>query len=220
MARRAKSGPFFFDEAGSRSPRMFGAKKAASCLRRMWSRLSHCRPNGPVVVAPGGQFSAVKKSYLAHSNFQWPDCCDRGGRMPTQEDTIMGATTTPFTLATFLLTGMFSPSFAQPAQPAPAQTAPAQPAPGQAAPSRGGPCAQITAACQQAGFVRNGAKSGDGILVDCIRPIMAGLPLQGTKTLPPMDPQVVAACKQQNPNFGMGRTPSSQVDDRWPRREY
>jgi hypothetical protein len=27
---------------------------------------------------------------------------------------------------------------------------------------------------------------------------------QGIKPLPQIDPQVVAACKQQNPNFGMG----------------
>jgi hypothetical protein len=96
-------------------------------------------------------------------------------------------------------------SLAQPVQTTPTQPSPTQSAPVQPVPRRAGPCAQITAACQQAGFVRNGAKSGVGIVVDCIRPIMAGLPLQGTKSLPPMDPQVVAACKQQNPNFGMPR---------------
>jgi hypothetical protein len=121
----------------------------------------------------------------------------------------MRAATTPVTLAGLLLAGAFSPSFAQPAQPAqpaPTQIAPAQPAPGQPAPRRGGPCAQITAACKQAGFVPKGAKTGAGIFVDCIRPIMAGAPqgVQGTKPLPPIDPQMVAACKQQNPNFGMG----------------
>ena len=60
------------------------------------------------------------------------------------------------------------------------------------------------AACKQAGFVRNGAKAGAGIMVDCVRPIMMGTPqqLQGAKPLPQIDPQVVAACKRRNPNFG------------------
>jgi len=123
----------------------------------------------------------------------------------------MRAATKSITLAGLLLTGVFSPSFAQPAppapgQPAPAQIAPAQPAPGQPASRRGGPCDQIAAACKQAGFIPKGAKTGLGIFVDCIRPIMAGTPqgVQGTKPLPQIDPQIVAACKQQNPNFGMG----------------
>jgi hypothetical protein len=61
------------------------------------------------------------------------------------------------------------------------------------------------AACKQAGFVANGAKTGAGIIVDCARPIMMGTPpqVQGTKPLPQIDPQVVAACKRRNPNFGM-----------------
>jgi hypothetical protein len=36
----------------------------------------------------------------------------------------------------------------------------------------GGPCAQITAECKQAGFEANGAKTGIGLVVDCIRPII------------------------------------------------
>jgi hypothetical protein len=113
-----------------------------------------------------------------------------------QENAIMRATTTSLTLATLLLTELLSPTFVQPAQPAPAQPAP----------RGGGPCAQITAACKQAGFVPKGAKTGLGIVVDCIRPIMMGTPqgVQGTNPLPQIDPQVVAACKQRNPNFGMG----------------
>jgi hypothetical protein len=50
-----------------------------------------------------------------------------------------------------------------------AQSAPTQPVPWH-------PCAQIAAACTQAGFVRNGAKMGAGIMVDCIQPIIAGTP--------------------------------------------
>ncbi len=128
--------------------------------------------------------------------------------------------TTRSVMTTLLFTELLSPSFAQPAQPppgqpAPAQIAPAQPAPGQPASRRGGPCAQIAAACKQAGFVSNGAKTGVGIVVDCIRPIIAGTPqgAQGIKPLPQIDPQVVAACKQQNPNFGKARAklqPSGQ----------
>jgi hypothetical protein len=116
-------------------------------------------------------------------------------------------TTIPLTVVSLFLTGLLSPSLAQPAQTAPAQaqTAPAQPAPAQPAPNRVGPCAQIMAACKQAGFVRNGAKTGAGIMVDCVRPIILGTPqqVQGTKPLPQVDPQVVAACKRRNPNFGM-----------------
>jgi hypothetical protein len=109
-----------------------------------------------------------------------------------------------------------SPASAQPAQPAPAQaapaqTTPAQPAPAQAAPAQAAPvasrpCAQIREACAAAGFVPNGANMGLGILVDCVRPIMAGTPQRrrAAKPLPDIDPQVVAACKSRNPNFGMG----------------
>ena len=42
--------------------------------------------------------------------------------------------------------------------------------------SMGGPCAEIRAACLGAGFVPNGARSGIGIAVDCVQPIMAGTP--------------------------------------------
>jgi hypothetical protein len=97
------------------------------------------------------------------------------------------------------------PAQSVPAQSAPAQSVPAQSVPAQSGP-KGGPCAQITAACKQAGFVPNGANMGVGIVVDCIRPIMADTPqrMRATKPLPQIDPKVVAACKNQNPNFGMG----------------
>ena len=112
---------------------------------------------------------------------------------------IMRATTITLSLGSLLFTGVFSLSLAQPAQ----QPAPAQPVPWH-------PCAQIRAACTQAGFVPNGAKMGVGIEIDCIQPIMVGTlqRQQATKPLPPLDPQVVAACKERNPNFGMdGRQP-------------
>jgi hypothetical protein len=100
-----------------------------------------------------------------------------------------------------------APAQAAPAQAPPAQAAPAPPAPAQAAPGAPmRPCAQIREACAQAGFIFNGANMGVGILVDCIRPIMAGAPQrrQAAKPLPEIDPQLVVACKSRNPNFGMG----------------
>ena len=105
----------------------------------------------------------------------------------------MRATTITLSLVSLLFTGVFSVSLAQPPQPEPAQPVPWH------------PCAQVRAACIQAGFVPNGAKMGLGIEVDCIQPIMVGTPQrkQATKPLPPLDPQVVAACKARNPNFGM-----------------
>src|SRR5262245_17278773 len=106
----------------------------------------------------------------------------------------MHTTIKRLTLVSLLVIESLNSSLAQPAQPAPAQP-PSQTTPSQAALG----CAQIVAACRQAGFVNNGAKMGVGILVDCIRPIMVGTPrrvMQGSmKPLPQIDPQVVAACK-------------------------
>ncbi len=97
-----------------------------------------------------------------------------------------------------------APAQSAPNQPASGQLAPIQSAPDESAPTR--PCAQIRAACLQAGFVPNGANMGIGIILDCIRPIMAGAPQrkQATKPLPQIDPQLVVACKNRNPNFGGG----------------
>jgi hypothetical protein len=72
----------------------------------------------------------------------------------------------------------------------------------QAAPSR--PCAEIVAACRQAGFVQGGAKAGNGLQLDCIAPIIQGTPQprRASQPLPQIAPQLVAACKARNPNFG------------------
>jgi hypothetical protein len=75
------------------------------------------------------------------------------------------------------------------------QSAPTQPVPWH-------PCAKIAQACTRAGFVPNGAKSGLGIMSDCIRPIMLGTPK--SQALPQIDSQIVAACKEREPNFGKG----------------
>jgi hypothetical protein len=142
----------------------------------------------------------------------------------------MRATMIPLTLVGPLV--LLEPSLAQTTQPMPAQAAPAQAAPAQAASSQATPsqtapvqpmsaqpvlaqpvpwhpCAKITAACRQAGFVPNGARMGLGIALDCIQPIMIGTPQrkQATKALPQIDPQVVQACKERSPNFGMDGGP-------------
>ena len=77
------------------------------------------------------------------------------------------------------------------------QSAPTQPVPWH-------PCAKIAHACTQAGFVPNGAKSGLGIISDCIRPIMLGTTSRQATALPQIDPQIVVACKERDPNFGKG----------------
>jgi hypothetical protein len=131
-----------------------------------------------------------------------------------------------FTLSAFLtitalsVAGLVSHSAAQqrpsatppPASPAPGPSAtqpPASPAPGPSAtqpPAPQGPCQQIMAACQQAGFVRGGAKTGAGLAVDCVRPIVQGTAQRpkASKALPQVDPQIVAACKASNPSFRKG----------------
>jgi N-acetylglucosamine-6-sulfatase len=70
-----------------------------------------------------------------------------------------------------------------------------------------GPCEQIRAACQGAGFVQGGARGGAGLQVDCIDPIMQGAAQasKGSRPLPQVDPNIVAACKAGNPSFGQPR---------------
>src|SRR5215470_3899878 len=72
-----------------------------------------------------------------------------------------------------------------------------------AAPS-GRPCAEIVAACRQAGFVPGGRRTGEGLQADCVQPIIAGAaqPRRAAKPLPQVDPQVVAACRAADPRFG------------------
>jgi N-acetylglucosamine-6-sulfatase len=73
-------------------------------------------------------------------------------------------------------------------------------------------CEQIRAACESAGFVQGRAKDGNGLQVDCIEPIMQGAarPSRASRSLPKVDPQVVAACKAENPKFGQrGASPTA-----------
>ena len=74
------------------------------------------------------------------------------------------------------------------------------------------PCAALRTVCVQAGFVPQGARAGEGLVVDCIRPLMQGIPQprRATKPLPAVDPQVVEACRAQNPNFGMANAAQQQ----------
>jgi hypothetical protein len=60
-------------------------------------------------------------------------------------------------------------------------------------------CAAIRALCEQAGFVRGGARTGDGLFVDCIAPIIQQTPQppRASRPLPKIDPQLVADCKAQ-----------------------
>jgi hypothetical protein len=59
-----------------------------------------------------------------------------------------------------------------------------------------GPCAQIRAACVQAGFAPRAAREGNGIVADCIRPLMQGTPQprRASMPLPQVDPQLVDGC--------------------------
>ena len=72
-------------------------------------------------------------------------------------------------------------------------------------------CEQIKSACTKAGFVQGGVKSGRGLMVDCIQPIMQGTaqPSRASHALPFVDPQLIAACRAQNPNFGNPKGPAS-----------
>jgi arylsulfatase A-like enzyme len=81
-----------------------------------------------------------------------------------------------------------------------------------------GPCAQILAVCESAGFVRGGAGTGNGLQVDCVRPIMAGTPQRGKagKPLPQVGAQIIAACKTRNPNFGQPREPAAPRSEQPP----
>jgi N-acetylglucosamine-6-sulfatase len=70
------------------------------------------------------------------------------------------------------------------------------------------PCQQIATACRDAGFVQGGAADGNGLLVDCVEPILQGSaqPRRASKPLPRVDPQLAAACKAADPGFGQART--------------
>jgi hypothetical protein len=67
-------------------------------------------------------------------------------------------------------------------------------------------CQQVVTACRDAGFVRGDSEEGYGLWTDCINPIMRGTapPRQGDKPLPSVSSELIAACKQASPSFGLG----------------
>jgi hypothetical protein len=67
-----------------------------------------------------------------------------------------------------------------------------------------GPCGQISAACESAGFTKGGASAGKGLQLHCIGPIMQGRaqPAEAQLRLPTIDSKVVTDCKARNPRFG------------------
>jgi lipoprotein-anchoring transpeptidase ErfK/SrfK len=67
-----------------------------------------------------------------------------------------------------------------------------------------GPCQQIRAACEGAGFVQGAARDGIGLQIHCIMPIMQARPqpLNARRPLPKVDPQLVANCRGRNARFG------------------
>jgi DnaJ domain len=77
-------------------------------------------------------------------------------------------------------------------------------APVAAAAAAQGSCQQIRAACQSAGFAQGAAKSGIGLYVDCINPIMSGTGQRprARLPLPQVNPQLIAECATSHPRFG------------------
>src|SRR3984893_5613032 len=76
-----------------------------------------------------------------------------------------------------------------------------------------GPCAQIRAACQGAGFIQGAAREGIGLQIHCIMPIMQARaqPLTARKPLPKVNPQLVADCRARNARFGRPPPSPSQA---------
>jgi N-acetylglucosamine-6-sulfatase len=73
-------------------------------------------------------------------------------------------------------------------------------------------CQQIRKACEQAGFSQTGAKGGTGLMTDCVTPIMQGLQAaSGGKSLPAIDPKILAACQSENPTFGQIKRGGAQT---------
>lgn len=75
-----------------------------------------------------------------------------------------------------------------------------------------GPCARIMEACRDAGFVQGGNKTGNGLHMDCIEPIMQETTqrVRASRPLPDVDPHLVAACKEKNASFGQRTTLQSE----------
>ncbi len=67
-------------------------------------------------------------------------------------------------------------------------------------------CEQIRKACEQAGFVSGGTRTGKGIRPDCIGPIMNGTSaVNPTMPLPSVGVDIVAQCRAADPEFALIR---------------
>ena len=85
-------------------------------------------------------------------------------------------------------------------------------------PSEQGPCEQIRAACQGAGFVQGAARDGIGLQIHCMMPIMqaSAQPPTARRPLPKVAPQLVADCKASHARFGPPLRPPSDVAEPLP----
>jgi hypothetical protein len=72
-----------------------------------------------------------------------------------------------------------------------------------------GPCEQIVDACKKAGFIGGDYKNGNGLMGDCVNPIIRGSaqPTDAHIALPEVSADVVAACRTKHPNFGQRKMP-------------
>jgi N-acetylglucosamine-6-sulfatase len=84
--------------------------------------------------------------------------------------------------------------------------------------SRPKPCEEIVEICRGAGFAQGRASGGNGLIADCVNPILQGTaqPHKASKPLPQIDPQVVAACKAKNPGFGHIKASTSEANGQLP----
>jgi hypothetical protein len=53
------------------------------------------------------------------------------------------------------------------------------------------PCKEIRAACESAGFVKGGHKEGKGLVMDCMKKLVAGEKVEGVS----VSSELVSACK-------------------------
>lgn len=75
-------------------------------------------------------------------------------------------------------------------------------------------CDPILTACERAGFQRGGVRDGNGLFVDCVFPIIRGVPQRpNARPLPQFDPQVLAVCKRGDTNAGQAGERASPVAD-------
>ena len=69
-----------------------------------------------------------------------------------------------------------------------------------------GPCRFIELSCIGSGFTKGDWTPGQRLWKDCENPISQGIAKVpgATRSLPLIDPKILAACKAQHPKFGMG----------------